>query len=60
MYDGKKTFPANQSVIELIEVVEEFRSKHPEFLGIKMIYAADRTAGINETRKEFEMFLELQ
>lgn len=45
-----------QAIEELIDIVHEFKAKHPNFLGIKVIFATNGKTTINSIKAQFEVF----
>ncbi|XP_060649998.1 adenosine deaminase 2 [Drosophila nasuta] len=61
LYDASgRTFPKEQSVRELLQLNEKFVRLHPNFLGIKLIYAVWRGADEQKMRQNVAQFKLLQ
>ena len=57
LFDQKGTVVSEQqSIQELIDVVNEFKKAHPDFLGIKVIYATSGIRSLDSIKSEFERF----
>lgn len=61
LYDiSGRIFPAERSITELKDVVERFKQRHPDFLGIKIIVSPHRNADSDAMRKRYETFKKFQ
>lgn len=50
------TVTQEQAIQELINIVNNFKKTHPDFFGIKIIFAAPRTKTKDAIRADFELF----
>ena len=61
LYDSSgRTFPREQAVRELLTLNEKFVRLHPNFVGIKVIYAVWRGADAEKMRENVKEFRMLQ
>uniref|UniRef100_A0A1B0A7S8 Adenosine deaminase n=1 Tax=Glossina pallidipes TaxID=7398 RepID=A0A1B0A7S8_GLOPL len=61
LYDeNNKTYPANQTIIELKDIEERFKQKHPEFFGIKLIHAIIRSHNDTIIKHQLKQFVTYQ
>uniref|UniRef100_A0A1A9WDL1 Adenosine deaminase n=1 Tax=Glossina brevipalpis TaxID=37001 RepID=A0A1A9WDL1_9MUSC len=61
LYDGtNKKYSFDDVVKEIENVVKEFKAKHPDFIGLKIIYAILRNEKAEEIRKNFEIYKDLR
>lgn len=61
LYDASgRTFPQERAAKELLNIVEQFRAQHPNFLGIKFIFATQRKVDRYKVQNQFEKFKQFQ
>uniref|UniRef100_A0A1A9WDK7 Adenosine deaminase n=1 Tax=Glossina brevipalpis TaxID=37001 RepID=A0A1A9WDK7_9MUSC len=61
LYDeNKKIYPANQSIIELLDIEKKFKEKYPEFFGIKLIHSIIRSHNDTIIKHQLKEFVNYQ